>query len=153
MSLCCHQRFTRTHQRHRFLDGRPRSRTPSGIITGPPVGPWTRSVEPYQRAHACVVHRATHTSPRGRPVNSRVKPAVKRAPFLEKPLCFCRINPQSILIQSNCFLVLFLFTLDPVFSRISTRSPITMNVHIFHCFNSKIGSVYLHKCHYILFHV
>ena len=72
--------------------------------------------------------------------------------FAERPLYFCRFNPQSILIQSNRFSVLFLFTLDPVFSRISTRRTITVNIHIFNCFNSKIGSVYLQECHYILFH-
>ena len=34
-----------------FFDQRPRSRTPSGFITGPPVGPWTRSIVPAHRAH------------------------------------------------------------------------------------------------------
>jgi len=74
--------------------------------------------------HTCgAAHQSLAATRLPRP--QRVKPVVRHASFAEKPLYFCRFNPQSILIQSNCFSVLFLFTLDPVFSRISTRSPRT----------------------------
>ena len=111
------------------------------------TAPWTGCMGPRWRVSAGprrVVHRVNRSAPHVYPVNSRVKPAVKPRPFCrKKPFYFHKFNPQSRSVWKNCFSVLFLFTLDPVFSRISTCSPITVNIHIFNCFNSKIGSIYL----------
>ena len=83
----------------------------------------------------------------------RVKPVVKHASFVENPLYFLRINPRYSTVPKYFYSVLFSSNLDPVLSRFSARSPIIVEIHIFNCFNSKVGSVYLQKCHYILFHV
>jgi hypothetical protein len=53
------------HQRHLFFDWRPGLDTPSGFVTGPPVGPWTRSIALRQRIHTRVVHRTNQCMPRG----------------------------------------------------------------------------------------
>ena len=134
------------------LDGRPGLARTASVHDRSTVDPCTQST----------VTRQQWPTPRGTPRQPEsttrspsqpwVKLIVKRTSFAERPLYFCRFNPQSILIQSNYLSVLFLFTLDPVFSRFGTRSPITMSIYIFNCFNSKIGSVYLQNCHYILFY-
>ena len=79
--------------------------------------------------HACVsarpsrvVHRTNQSAICGALVSSQVKPAVKRAPFAEKPFYFHRFNSQSSLIQNNCFSVPFSSNLAPVFLSNSARN-------------------------------
>jgi len=70
-----------------------------------------------------VLHRAKRSVPRVGLVSSRSQHPVSRAHFSEKPSCFCRINPQSILVQNKYKSALFLFVSVPVVSISSTRNP------------------------------
>ena len=87
-------------------------------VTGPPWAVDSAHSATSARAHAHVVHHATHTRPRGCPVSQRRSQLRPAGHFSNQPLGFQRINPRSSSVQMNYFSVIFLFTLDPVVQEI-----------------------------------
>ena len=95
---------------------------PLRCVTGPPelvdsVHP-ARSVAPTPRGAPSQLHAPT-CLPSQQPQST----TVSHARFVEKPSCFPVFNPRSKAVQNNYKSALFLFTLDPVFSRTSAHSP------------------------------
>jgi len=80
-----------------------------------------------QPVHQAAWHTAPtsscRVSPSQHPQSTRSQHPVSRARFAEKPPLFPEINPRSSPVQTNFYLVLFLFIQVPGVSRNSKPGP------------------------------